>query len=139
MTTSIDSSVLNQYLTSGDSPTLLDVRRRADADANPRCIAGAVYRDPEKIDAWIGDLPAGKPAVVYCVKGWWAWPDLVSRWFSRSAGELLQCLDALDVLRFAEHDQDITVFDNKAGRRYQNEIFRDEFLDGDDMHIALGA
>lgn len=48
---------------------LLDVRRKTDADANPQCIAGAVYRDPEKINEWVKDLPAGKPAVVYCVKG----------------------------------------------------------------------
>jgi len=69
MTTSIDSNVLNKYLTDWDSITLLDVRRRVDADANPRCIAGAVYRDPEKIDAWVKALSAGKRAVVYCVKG----------------------------------------------------------------------
>lgn len=69
MTTSIDIEILNKYLADGDSITLLDVRRQADADANPRCIAGAVYRDPEKIDEWIKELSAGKRAVVYCVKG----------------------------------------------------------------------
>jgi hypothetical protein len=50
MTASIDSNFLNKYLTDGDSKTLLEIRRQADAGANPRCIAGAVYRNPEKID-----------------------------------------------------------------------------------------
>ncbi|MBC2736218.1 MAG: hypothetical protein HF981_17800 [Desulfobacteraceae bacterium] len=69
MTTSIDIAELNNWLQGGEPMTVLDVRRPADADANPRCIAGAVYRDPEKIDAWVKELPAGKRAVVYCVKG----------------------------------------------------------------------
>ncbi|MGB5983724.1 MAG: HDIG domain-containing metalloprotein [Desulfobacterales bacterium] len=69
MTTSIDINELNQRMSSGGQVTLLDVGRKADANASPKCIAGAVYRDPEKIDAWIKELPAGRPAVVYCVKG----------------------------------------------------------------------
>ena len=69
MTTSIDIAELNNRLRSGEPITLLDVRRKADADADPRCIAGAVYRDPEKMYAWIKELPAGSRAVVYCVKG----------------------------------------------------------------------
>jgi len=69
MTASIDSNFSNKYLTDGDSKTLLEIRRQADADANPRCIAGAVYRNPEKIDEWVKELPAGKLAVVYCAKG----------------------------------------------------------------------
>lgn len=69
MTTSIDIAELNNRLEGGESITLLDVRRKADADADPRCIAGAAYRNPEKINEWVKALPAGKPAVVYCVKG----------------------------------------------------------------------
>lgn len=69
MTTSITIAELNNRLKGGESITLLDVRRKADADADPRCIADAAYRNPEQVDAWIKDLPAGKPAVVYCVKG----------------------------------------------------------------------
>lgn len=69
MTTSIDINELSKRLSSGGQVTLLDVRRQADADADPRCIAGAAYRNPEQIDEWIKGLPAGKPAVVYCVKG----------------------------------------------------------------------
>ena len=69
MTPSIDVTELNNRLKSGEPITLLDVRRKADADADPRCIAGAAYRDPEKMDAWIKELPVGSRALVYCVKG----------------------------------------------------------------------
>ena len=69
MTTSIDLAELNNRLKSGEPITLLDVRRKADADADPRCMPGAAYRNPEKIEEWIKTLPAGKPAVIYCVKG----------------------------------------------------------------------
>jgi len=69
MTTSIDIAELNNRLKGGEPITLLDVRRKADADDDPRYIAGAAYHDPEKIYEWVKTLPAGKPAVVYCVKG----------------------------------------------------------------------
>lgn len=69
MTTSIDINELRKRLTDGVRVTLLDVRRRADADADPRCISGAAYRDPEQIDDWVGNLPAGTSVVLYCVKG----------------------------------------------------------------------
>ena len=69
MTTSIDMVELTDRLRDGEPITLLDVRRKADADSDPRRIAGAVYRNPEKMDAWIKELPAGSRVVVYCVKG----------------------------------------------------------------------
>lgn len=69
MTTSIDIAGLNNRLKDGESITLLDVRRKADADADPHCIAGAAYRNPEKIEVWIKEMPAGSRTVVYCVKG----------------------------------------------------------------------
>jgi uncharacterized protein len=47
----------------------LDVRRKADYQANPNTIKGALWRDPDKIGDWVKQLPAGKRTVVYCVKG----------------------------------------------------------------------
>lgn len=68
MTHSIDIDGLSRLLSSG-AVTLLDVRRKLDYDTDSRTIAGATWRDPEKIDTWIKQLPAGNLSVVYCVKG----------------------------------------------------------------------
>lgn len=69
MTDSIDINELNEILSIGETVTLLDVRRKTDYDAAPQKIAGAVWRDPEKIDIWVRQLPVGSRTVVYCVKG----------------------------------------------------------------------
>ena len=53
---SIDIAELNNRLKGGASTTLLDVRRKADAEASPQCIGGAAYRDPEQIEEWIKEL-----------------------------------------------------------------------------------
>jgi len=67
--TSIDIQALNNMLGAGDAPVLLDVRRKADYEATPQKITGAVWRDPENIDRWVKDLPSDRPVVLYCVKG----------------------------------------------------------------------
>lgn len=69
MTHAIDIKELKKLFAKEESMTLLDVRRKADYQANPNTIKGAVWRDPEKIDDWVKQLPVGKRAVVYCVKG----------------------------------------------------------------------
>lgn len=69
MTNSIDDKELKKRITGDDPPILLDVRRKADYEAFPGRIPGASWRDPEKIDAWVRELPSGRPTVVYCVKG----------------------------------------------------------------------
>ncbi|WP_319407033.1 rhodanese-like domain-containing protein [uncultured Desulfosarcina sp.] len=69
MPNSIDINTLNQLLAAGDAPLLLDVRRKADYAAMPQIIEGARWWDPESIDTWSKALPAGRPIVVYCVKG----------------------------------------------------------------------
>lgn len=56
-------------LLDSQSVTLVDIRRKADYDADPHLIPGAAWRDPEKVDDWGGELPKDKPVVVYCVKG----------------------------------------------------------------------
>jgi uncharacterized protein len=69
MADSINPQELKKRLAGAEAPTLIDVRRKTDYEADPKKIAGAVWRDPEKIEDWVKDLPAGAPAVVYCVKG----------------------------------------------------------------------
>jgi uncharacterized protein len=69
MTHAIDIKELKKLFENEEPMTLLDVRRKADYQANPNTLKGAVWRDPEKIDDWVKQLPVGKRAVVYCVKG----------------------------------------------------------------------
>lgn len=68
MSSTLSPEELKKLLES-QSVTLVDVRRKADYDADPHLIPGAAWRDPEKVDAWGGALPKDKPVVVYCVKG----------------------------------------------------------------------
>lgn len=49
--------------------TLLDVRRKADYEVAPAKIPGAVWRDPEQVDQWRGELPTNGTTVIYCVRG----------------------------------------------------------------------
>lgn len=51
------------------SVTLLDVRRRSDRESGPLGIPGAVWMDPEQVDAWSSELSKDKPVVIYCVRG----------------------------------------------------------------------
>lgn len=60
---------LKAVLESDRKLTLIDVRRQADYAAAPKRIGHAVWRDPEKADEWIADIPQDRPVVVYCVKG----------------------------------------------------------------------
>jgi rhodanese-related sulfurtransferase len=69
MANSIDIKTLNNILTSADSLTILDVRRKSDYEATPKKISGATWCDPEKIDEWAKQISPGQPIVVYCVKG----------------------------------------------------------------------
>ncbi len=52
-----------------DDVLVLDVRREADHAASNEAIPGAFWKNPEKIDAWIGALPKTQEVVIYCVRG----------------------------------------------------------------------
>lgn len=58
-----------KQLLDGGGVTLLDVRRKADYEAEPQLIPGAVWRDPEQVESWGRELPQDRPVAVYCVKG----------------------------------------------------------------------
>ncbi len=68
MSSSLSPNELKKLLDS-ESATLVDVRRKADYDADPHLVPGAVWRNPEEVEAWSRELPQGKTVVVYCVKG----------------------------------------------------------------------
>jgi uncharacterized protein len=69
MAKAIDPKALQKKLTNEEPLVLLDVRRKADYEADPEKIPGAVWRDPEKVETWINELPFERPVAVYCVKG----------------------------------------------------------------------
>ena len=52
-----------------DTVLVFDVRREADYAASSETIPGALWKNPEKIDAWVGALPRTLDVVVYCVRG----------------------------------------------------------------------
>ncbi len=64
----IDAARLKGLLAQ-DTITLLDVRRKADHEAAPTMIPGAVWRDPEQVEQWRAELAADKKTVIYCVRG----------------------------------------------------------------------
>ena len=48
---------------------ILDVRRSHDHDASIEQLAGANWKDPEKLAEWIDSLPRDRDIVLYCVRG----------------------------------------------------------------------
>ena len=68
MSPTLSPSELKKLLDS-KSVTLLDVRRKADYEAEPNLIPGAAWCDPEQVESWSRELPKDRPVVVYCVKG----------------------------------------------------------------------
>ena len=60
---------LYQSLGTAAAPIVVDVRKGQDYDADEAQIAAAIRRLPEAVEAWGRELPAGRPVVVYCVRG----------------------------------------------------------------------
>ncbi len=48
---------------------LLDVRRKADLNLATTQLPGALWKDPELIADWCGELPKDREVVIYCVRG----------------------------------------------------------------------
>ena len=47
---------------------VIDVRRLSDRSHDPVQLPGAVWKDPEKVAEWAGQLE-GRETVIYCVRG----------------------------------------------------------------------
>ena len=60
---------LKRLLAAGETPTLLDVRRKDDHEAAPQHIAAARWCDPQDVERWADELPGDREVIVYCVKG----------------------------------------------------------------------
>lgn len=52
-----------------DTAFVLDVRREADHQASGETLPGAIWKNPDKIDAWIGAIPRTQDVVIFCVRG----------------------------------------------------------------------
>ena len=48
---------------------VIDVRRKADLEADSAKLPNANWHDPEQIEAWIGQMPKDQDVVLYCVRG----------------------------------------------------------------------
>jgi len=53
----------------GQPPLIIDVRRKPVFRAATDMIAGALWRDPERVADWAGELPRATRVVAYCVHG----------------------------------------------------------------------
>jgi rhodanese-related sulfurtransferase len=60
---------LQRSLSIDRPPLVIDVRRTPSFTADSVMIAGALRRDPERVNAWASELPAASAVVVYCVHG----------------------------------------------------------------------
>jgi rhodanese-related sulfurtransferase len=65
----LNANELKALLAGGAAITLVDVRRASARAADPRAIAGAVWRDRDQVATWARELPKGRPVVAYCGHG----------------------------------------------------------------------
>jgi len=66
---SISPADLHNRLGTATAPTVVDVRRPADFAKASELIISAVHHDPDEVERWRKDLPAGRQVVVHCVHG----------------------------------------------------------------------
>jgi Fe-Mn family superoxide dismutase len=66
---SLSVEELSAQLVQGEPVQLLDARPRHYISRATDMMAGAVWRDPERVDEWIGELSPDRPLAVYCAYG----------------------------------------------------------------------
>ena len=66
---SVTPEEVRTLLDSGEPVQLIDVRPKHYATRSHEILDGAVWRDPERVDEWIGEVEKDKPVVTYCVYG----------------------------------------------------------------------
>ena len=69
MDAAITASEVSSAIRAGKSPLIIDVRQRPAFRAATEMIAGALWRDPERVGDWAGELPRASRVVAYCVHG----------------------------------------------------------------------
>ncbi len=66
---STTSQDLWHLIGTGETPRIIDVRRRDIYDGSPGTIPGSAWLDPEKAKDWIGTIDPTSPVVVVCKAG----------------------------------------------------------------------
>jgi Fe-Mn family superoxide dismutase len=66
---SVSAEELRSMLEANVPVHVIDVRPRHYATRAHDIMAGAVWRDPERVSEWIEELPTDKPVVTFCVYG----------------------------------------------------------------------
>jgi len=66
---SVTIDEVKAMLRSGEPVQVIDTRPRHYTTRAQDIVEGAVWRDPERVDDWIGELSKEKPVVTFCVYG----------------------------------------------------------------------
>jgi Fe-Mn family superoxide dismutase len=66
---SISIEELAAQLANGEPVQVLDARPRHHISRTDDLMAGATWRDPDRVDEWIGELSPERPVAVYCAYG----------------------------------------------------------------------
>jgi Fe-Mn family superoxide dismutase len=65
----IDAEQVKAMLDAGQKLQFIDARPKHYVSRTPEIIAGATWRDPERVHEWAAELSKADPVVVYCVYG----------------------------------------------------------------------
>ncbi len=66
---SLSIEELSAQLAKGDRVQVLDARPRHHISRVTDMMAGAIWRDPDRVEEWIGELSTDQPVAVYCAYG----------------------------------------------------------------------
>jgi Fe-Mn family superoxide dismutase len=66
---SLSVEELAAQLAKGEPVQVLDARPRHHISRTVDLMDGAVWRDPDRVDTWVGDLSPDRPVAVYCAYG----------------------------------------------------------------------
>jgi superoxide dismutase, Fe-Mn family len=66
---SLSVEELSAQLAQGDPVQVLDARPRHYISRATDMMEGAIWRDPDRVEEWIGELSADRPLAVYCAYG----------------------------------------------------------------------
>jgi superoxide dismutase, Fe-Mn family len=66
---SVTPEDLQAMLNSGEKVQIIDTRPRHYSTRSDEIVEGAVWRDPERIEEWMGTLSKEEPVVTFCVYG----------------------------------------------------------------------